>query len=289
MLLSDRIAADIRKDLASGKHLGQDCTLHALAKRFGVSLTPVRAALAQLVASGHLVKLPNGRLATAKNPPQEQGLSEPDHPPKSAEERIRAEVMNTGLTCDQPPFLREEDAAARFNIGRTVLRRLFFLMAGEGLLEHVPRRGWRARPISETDLRDFVAVRELLETKALMLAWDGLDRGFLEHVREGNQPARGPVAAKVDNRLHAHWIERCGNRYIAAFFAQNGGAHASLFDYASLDRPTASAMALQHRAILDAVLSGDRQEACRQVADHARAQAENARRLRLRLLHTNGD
>ncbi len=281
MLLSDRIAADLRHELASGKPWDHTCTLQALAARFGVSLTPVREATAQLVKSKHLIKQPNGRLIAAPNPP---AAPAPMPPAADAGAAVRAEVIHCRLSAGAPVFLREEDFAQRFDIGRTVLRRLFFRMAGEGLLEHAPRRGWRANPFRDEDMESFVTVRELLEPKALKLAFPHLDLAFLQEVREGNQPARGSTPAKIDNRLHAHWIERCGNRHIAAFFAQNGGPYAALFDHAALDQATASAMACQHRDILDAVLAGDKQEACRQVVVHARSQLENARRLRQSLI-----
>lgn len=277
MLLPDRIAAELRRELAAG----QTCeyTLHALAKRFAVSVTPVREALAKLADSGHLVKLPNGRLQAAAHPPTAP-KNDSTPPEDGAQDRLRAHVMGLSLTHEAPPFLREEEWAARLGIGRTVLRRLLFGMAGEGLLEHVPHRGWRAHPVSDADLEAFVAVRELLEPRALALAWDHLDRAFLLDVRAGNRPATGKTAPMVDNRLHAHWIGLCGNRYITDFFNRHGAVYGSLFDYAALDRGTASAMARQHGAILDAILAGDRAEACAQVAAHARAQLENARRLR---------
>lgn len=278
MLISDRIFADLRHELASGKHWDGACTLQTLATRFGVSLTPVRAAVAQLVRSKYLIKYPNGRLVAAPNPPPSP--APPPPPQEDSGERIRTEVIRRRLTADAPVFLREEELAERFGIGRTVLRRLFFRMAGEGLLEHVPRRGWQATPFNDADLEAFVAVRELLEPKALELAFDRLDADLLRDMRDHNRPAHGSAPAEIDNRLHAHWIGLCGNRHITTFFAQNGGPYAALFDHAALDQPTASAMARQHHAILDAILAGDRTEACRQVVIHARAQLDNARRLR---------
>ena len=283
MRLSDRIAAELRHELASGKK-AETYTLQALADRFKVSLTPVRQAVAGLEASGHLVKHPNGRLEPARRIPKSPAAP-PDAPtPADIEARIRREIIAFSLTCAEPAFFREEDSAVRFGVGRTILRRLFSRMAGEGLLEHVPRRGWRSQPLSDADLEAFVRVRELLEPEALRLAWGKLDRAFLKEVRAGNDPGGAGRAPRLDNRLHAHWIERCGNRYIADLFGRQGAVYGSLFDYAALDRGTAAAMASQHRAILDAVLAGDQAAACRALVAHARSQLDNARELRRRLV-----
>ncbi len=282
MPLFDRIAADLRHELASGKPWDNACTLQALATRFGVSLTPVRQAVAALEKSGHLVKQANGRLVAAKHPPKSQGRLAAPKIEEAAEDRLRREIIESSLTSPEPAFFREEEYAARFGVGRTILRRLFFRMAGEGLLEHVPRRGWQARPVSDADLEAFVRVRELLEPEALLLAWPRLDHAFLREVRAGNQP--DGLTPRLDNRLHAHWITRCGNRYIADFLTRQGAVYAALFDYAALDHATASAMAEEHRTILDAILAGDQAEACRQLMAHARVQLANARTLRLRLM-----
>lgn len=282
MLLSDRIAADLRHDLASGTPPAGAYTLQALAKRFGVSLTPVRQAVAALEKSGHLVKQANGRLVPAKHPPKNQGRPAAPRTEEAAEDRLRREIIESSLTRPEPTFFREEEYATRFGVGRTILRRLFFRMAGEGLLEHVPRRGWQARPVSDADLEAFVRVRELLEPEALLLAWPRLDHAFLREVRAGNQP--GDPTPRLDNRLHAHWITRCGNRYITDFLTRQGAVYAALFDYAALDHATASAMAQEHRTILDAILDGDQTQACRQLVAHTRVQLANARTLRQRLM-----
>src|SRR6476620_1526316 len=110
MRLSKRIAAELRHELAQGRK-AETYTLQALATRFKVSLTPVRQAMADLEASGHLVKQGNRRMAPAKKVPRTPAPA-PDAPTDGAmEERIRRTVVETSLIRDEPEFFREEDSA----------------------------------------------------------------------------------------------------------------------------------------------------------------------------------
>ena len=79
MELTDYIAEDLRGRIRSGVRLPCAVSLPALAKHYGVSLTPVRGAVAQLLADGCIEKLPNGRLAVVpakkKSPQQFHAVS----------------------------------------------------------------------------------------------------------------------------------------------------------------------------------------------------------------------
>jgi DNA-binding GntR family transcriptional regulator len=63
MELPSCIAEDLRARIGAGGELPCKLTLPALAKHYGVSLTPVRGAVARLVADACLEKLPGGRVS----------------------------------------------------------------------------------------------------------------------------------------------------------------------------------------------------------------------------------
>lgn len=241
---------------------GAPVTLASLAARYGVSATPVRRAVDELVAQGVLERTSGGRLVGA-------GASGAAPPPPAAprpwEDALRREVLERALR-GRDDFLREEALAARIGAGRTALRPALARLAGQGFLEHVPRRGWRVRPLRREDVADYLAVRERLELLALEQALPRLDRALLEEIRAGND------AAHLDNRLHAHLVERSGNRFVAEFFARSGPLFDALFDYAAPEADQVARMAGQHRAIVDALLAGDGERASSALSEHIRAQ-----------------
>lgn len=280
MTMAGYIAADLRRRLG-GRQPPPPLTLQALAAEYEVSLTPVRAAIRQLLAEGLLQRRNNGRLSIGRRrPPRPRGAAPlPDRPSvlsQTLQRQAAADVVAHSLR-GQACFLREEEAAARYGVGRTALRQAFHRLAGQGLLEHVPRHGWQVRPFDERDMLAYLEVRETLERQALALAYPRLERPRLEVILAGNLPR--PPAERLDNSLHRYWIELSGNRYIAAFFAQHGVYYTALFDQAALDAHVVAEMAAQHRAILEALLAERLPAAQEALSVHIRSQAPVVRKL----------
>ncbi len=268
--LEQRIHQDLVHRIRSGNP--GSLTLEDLGSRYQSSTRPVRAALARLVEDGLLVKLANRRLEVAPGTRPTRGWrSAPPAPPRDHGEVIAADLVKASLRGEEL-FLREEPTAARYGIGRTVLRRLFLELAGKGLLEHVARRGWRVRPFRQADLDAFLEVREVLELKALDLAKDRLERTQLESMLAGNAIDRhaGGERVRLDNRIHGYLIERSGNPYLRDFFARQGAYFALFFDWEAGDRGAAREACHQHRALLRALIARDWPAARARLTEHIR-------------------
>ena len=181
MKLAERIFEDLCTRIESHEALPCKLTFSALSAHYGVSLTPVRTAVKQLAADGYLVTLDNGRLQVSETRCHNSGGrsgSTSIEPPVDYEAIIRSDLIRLSLIGDSR-YMREDAAATKYGIGRTVLRPIFSRLAGQGLLEHVPRCGWRVHPFDKKDLCDFVIVRESLELAALEQARDKLDKHCL--------------------------------------------------------------------------------------------------------------
>ena len=265
MTLTERIAADLRQRLAGGSAV--DLRLAALAETYQVSTQPVRLALAKLKREGLLKpakgrgfhraeKLPRLRRKTTALPPAAKTQD-------ALHRQLAALAVRLSLRGEEI-FLREESTAERLGVSRALARDALQRLHGEGIVEHVPRRGWRVRPFSRDDLADFLQVREVLETRALTLAWPKLERRDLEGFFQGNDPRD----AKPDNRLHDYWIQRSGNRYIQRFFAQHAPFFSALFNWEDYDAAAARQSCVQHRAILRAILDDDRDAAVAALVSH---------------------
>jgi DNA-binding GntR family transcriptional regulator len=265
---------DLRSRLLGGEAAG--LTLRALSGRYGCSLTPVRRAVASLVREGLLRRSPGGRLAAV---PPVRGARRPAPPPLPGawERGLERDVLRAGLR-GEAGFLREEAAARRLGTGRTALRRALGRLAAAGLVDHVPRRGWRVRPFREAEMLAFLEVREALELRALELAFPRLDPAELRALLAENLPPRGP-----DARLHDLLVERAGNPYLADFFRRHGAYFSTLFHLAARNPDAGALMAADHRRLLRALLDGRLETARRVLAAHIRAQAPALRRLLRRL------
>ncbi|MEX2317545.1 MAG: GntR family transcriptional regulator [Pirellulales bacterium] len=279
MTLSDTVYADLAARIESGEGPPSKLTFKELAKHYGVSLTPVRAAVARLLDEGYLITRVNGRLQVSPSPPKRPAAARrvAVEPRRNHEAEILADIIRLSLSGDSR-FFREAAAAKRYGIGRTVLRPILSRLAGQGLLEHVPRRGWRVRAFDRQDLRDFLVVRETLELAALEAARDQLDNRKLEEFLEGNREREGQLGG-LNNNLHAYWIKLSGNRYIIEFFERQALYYTTLFDFAAPEAHVVQEMAAEHCAILEPLIAGNFGEAKQALVRHIRDQQPIVERL----------
>ncbi len=267
--IREYIGRDLRDRLWSGTAAPADLTLNALARHYRVSLTPVREALRDLVNEGVLVKEEGGRVRRGSTRARREPAMAPPRSPSEIEAALATEVIARSLRGDTD-YLREEATAARFGVGRTVVRQVFSRLAGRGLLVHVPRCGFRVRPFDEDDLDAYLELREVLELKALDLARDRLDSAELKRMLAGNVP--GVRRPRLDNDLHGYFVEKADNAYIRDFFERHGAYYTSVFDFAAPETCLVSEMAEQHRVILEALIARDWPRARAALSRHIRAQ-----------------
>ena len=146
----------------------------------------------------------------------------------------------------------------------------FNRLAEFGIIDHIPRCGWKLRPFTQDDLDAFLDTREVLELKALGLAKGRLDDKKLKIILNGNVLPKNSELPKVDNSLHSYIIEKARNRYIKDFFEHYGKYYEILFDWEDSNKKSAIRAAKQHRAILRALLKKDWRAAKKAMVYHIR-------------------
>ena len=261
MSLAEYIKQDLKARLKSGRQLPANLTLESLAEHYDVSFTPVRSAVIELVAEGWLHKGPNRRLS-----PIERKLHEGNgtsvaiplpKPPRDLLKIVGDDLVHTSLG-GRAIFLREEAAAKHYEVSRSAIRNIFHRLAGVGLLNHIPRRGWQVQPFRKQDMVAFLEVRAVLELKALELAEPRLvDEELRGMLAENVEPQDDVSWPKVDHSLHAYLIEKAGNPYIKDFLERHGRYYNMLFDWEDQDRETALQTVRRHHEILNALLKRD--------------------------------
>lgn len=258
MLITKYIKRDLSARLKAGQSLPAPLTIGALAEHYKVSYTPVRTAMAELIDEGLIKKGPNRRLVAIS---LGNGATRKHEPPKLPERPrdpfaiISGDLVRLCLQ-GQPVYLREEATAEKYGISRSAIRNILHRLAGEGVLDHVPRRGWRLRPFRSDDLQAYVEVREVLELKALDLASSKLVDTDLQRMLDANRfPASADDLPHIDEGLHDYIIAAADNHYIREFFERQGRYYRLLFEWEDHDRETAIETVRQHREILTALLA----------------------------------
>jgi DNA-binding GntR family transcriptional regulator len=268
MSIATFIKQDLIASIRSGQIAADRLTLDSLSKRYRVSATPVRAAVRELIEEKYLKKGDNGRLAVHFD--SSAGSAVPPEEPMDWGQVIANDLVQLSL-AGAPILLREETTAEKYGISRSSIRQIFHRLAGRGVLEHLPRRGWQLRPFRQTDLDAYIDMRVTLELKAMELAWPRLVDEELQAILNGNRlPANADDRPITDNSLHAYLVEKSRNPFIVDFFDRHGEYYNALFEWESLDRDAQVQEVRDHREILEAMLRRDRPAAERALASHIR-------------------
>lgn len=136
--------------------------------------------------------------------------------------QLREEILAGSLLPGQR--LVEEQIVARFSISRAPLREALRVLAQQGLVEHVPRRGARVTELSESDVAQLFGIRLALEQHAVRTTFPTSPapdearltalQGCLDAMRAAER--NSDVLAKDDahRAFHAEVVALAGNRQL---------------------------------------------------------------------------
>jgi len=202
----------------------------------------------------------------------------------SAYERLRADVITAVLPPGQK--LHIGDLCRRYDIGLSPLREALNRISQEGLVEQSDLRGFYAAPVSAEGLEDLTRARcwlaEILLREAInrgdaaweetvVIAFHRLSRVPRYPDGEGTGPVFDPAWEAAHRAFHRSLVSACGSSWLIQLDQQ-------MFDAADRYRHIARRAALggtparpdQHRAIMDAVLSRDTEQAIALLQAHYR-------------------
>lgn len=137
-----------------------------------------------------------------------------------AVDRLRRDILS-GRT-DPGERLVEEQLTKRLGISRAPLREAMRLLAEQGLVEHIPRRGARVATLSDDDVRELYEVRDVLERHAVTSAPEQRDltrlRAALDVIREATDAEDRLELANAHRRFHVEVVALSGNRQLTALY-----------------------------------------------------------------------
>ncbi|MEU1204529.1 GntR family transcriptional regulator [Nocardia sp. NPDC005825] len=137
-----------------------------------------------------------------------------------ATRHLRAEVLSGAF--EPGDRIGEEALCARLGTSRAPVREALRLLAQEGLIEHLPRRGFRVAVWSRTDILELFELRRVLERHAIdsafPLATEGDPlcrvRAALEEMRAADAAGDAFERDNAHRRFHAAIVALAGNRQL---------------------------------------------------------------------------
>jgi DNA-binding GntR family transcriptional regulator len=134
-----------------------------------------------------------------------------------AVDQLRREILGGAFVPGDR--LVEEQITRRFQISRAPLREALRLLAQQGLVEHLPRRGVRVATLSPTDVEELFELRDVLERHAVSKAMPGVGsltglRRELAAMRDAAAAGQAFERAEAHRRFHVELVALAGQRQL---------------------------------------------------------------------------
>lgn len=194
----------------------------------------------------------------------------PDLVRTNVHQRLRADILACVLRPGQQ--LQERELVERFEVSKSPIRDALLKLEEQGLVEVLPRRGYRVRRIDIADVREMYEMRHIYEREALSRFMDTAPRPVLDGLERFRiEPLDVSVSGWLEyNRaFHSFFPQHCGN----ARLARAALSIIEQFDrltFVSVTQPgeQLSHFVTEHAHIIDAVQSGNRREALTLAREH---------------------
>lgn len=210
------------------------------------------------------------------------------HWPGSLREQVYAQLEDAILTGRYMPGddLTECAIAESMGVSRTPVREAIRQLDQEGLVDFVPNKGAVVMGLSEEDIRDIGEIRTNIEGIAARRAAQAIKAEQLEAlaallVEEASLTSRGDTErlTQIDSRFHEIIFEASGSRLLSRTLrsfhhAIRQARHLSLRGAQRAEKTLA-----EHEAILDAMRTGNPQQAEALMVRHVRNATKNIQHL----------
>jgi DNA-binding GntR family transcriptional regulator len=207
------------------------------------------------LALGKKTLMPKAKKKTASN----SGMTRSEWAYSQIKERILENIYEPGYQA------LEQEIAEDLGVSRTPMREALIRLSQDGLVELIPRRGFRVVPVVAADMKEIYDVLTSLESMAAeLLAQRGPSEAELAEMEQATDDMEAALEvddleawAAADERYHKSLIELCGNQRLAALAStvRDQGRRARMVTLRLRPKPTASTQ--EHRDVLDAIRKRD--------------------------------
>ena len=188
---------------------------------------------------------------------------------------LRDRILNESYQCGDK--LNELTLAKELKISRTPIREALKQLELEGLVESIPNKGVYVKGFSPRDIDDMFEIRLSLEGLAVSFAIDRMDEVHLAKIKEVFEllefyTAKGDFDKVNDFNILFH--ESIYQATQSTYFEQilkDIHYYVSVTSRHSIARPERlESSLLEHRAILEAIIDRDKEEATARIQRHIR-------------------
>lgn len=196
---------------------------------------------------------------------------------RRARDEIRARIFDLRLAPNEHRL--ESELATELGMSRTPVREACLQLQSEGLVDVVPRRGVRVRPVSPDDLAEIYDVIGVLEARAAELAAErdagDLDLTALDDAVGAMQAALAADDldgwALADDRFHHELVVASGNGQLVDFAGQLADRVRRARLVTLRLRPVPTGSVADHAELVELIRDGDGAAAHRRHLEHRRA------------------
>jgi DNA-binding GntR family transcriptional regulator len=206
----------------------------------------------------------------------------------AAYERLKQGVVEGELAPGA--FISQNQIEQRYKLSRAAIRGALARLEQEGLVESIPRRGYRIAPFTIRDIEEIFAVRGLIEPIATRLAACCLNSEALAELHSLNNvsfvPSDGTserLYVQANRRFHLLIAQASQNRRLVALIQQIHDESMRLSFLTMSFRDDTQDWRLCHSKIIDALAKGDGEAA----ENYSRAEIATGREAALRALLRN--
>lgn len=185
-------------------------------------------------------------------------------------QRLRADILSCALRPGQQ--LQERELVERFEVSKSPIRDALLKLEEQGLVDVLPRRGYRVRRIDLADVRNMYEMRQIYERECIIRLIERADSAIVESFEQFRHSPQGeslPVWLDYNRAFHAFAAQHCGNARLA---------RSALEIIEQFDRLTYMSVAghadelagfvTEHGRLIDAVCARNKREALAIARDH---------------------
>jgi DNA-binding GntR family transcriptional regulator len=187
-------------------------------------------------------------------------------------DQIRADI----LTCALAPgaIIQEKDLAANYAVSKSPVRDALLRLQEQGLIEVLPRRGYRVQPISLSDAKELYETRVLLEKSCVKRAIETASEATLsalDQFRTTNATNQLAEWVAYNRDFHRAIADASGNARLAKMTQDVIDQFDRLTFVGVSEAPSgasADKLMKEHRDIIDAIQAREKSKAARLIGAH---------------------
>ena len=271
-----RMARNILEYLCQAEmNAGSHVTEQELVEEFGVSRSPVRAALSYLAGQGVVERQRNRGYFLQLDSRDLRQLSL--DLPSTGEEKLLASIAEDWLEMKEPESFSESEFRRRYSLGRLAAARVLRKLSEDGIVSRNRGHGWRFEPTlrSPEARTESYAFRMIIEPAAIRAPSFELDRGLAELSRRnhelilksGSEEMTSDKLSDIDTAFHRLIGVSSRNRfYLAAIERQNSLRR--MMESVDWNQAHLIGSCVEHMEILAAIERGKHEEAAELMEHH---------------------